>query len=169
MLKHLLEQSSKSPMHFYNEFVMDDQKIMERKAQKTALSNEDIEHYRKNEIRNFFNQPKLTELSHILQNIISDSVFNMVQCSKVSDYDLSNLEEQIEKNLYTCRAKMCNCKNHPWNKTIKIPKCKTSIFFGLKISQTVHTYYNNKFQFGQTKASSVTIKIALKVKVQSVK
>lgn len=116
MLKHLLEQSSKTPMHFYNEFIMDDRKIMERKAQKTALSNEDIERYRDNEISNFFNQPKLPELSNMLQNMICDSVFNMVQCSKVSDYDLTSLDEQIEKSLYTCRAKRCNCKNIASNK-----------------------------------------------------
>lgn len=166
MLKQLLEQSSKAPMHFYNEFIMDDRKIMEGKAQKTALSNEDIERYRKNEISNFFNQPKLPELSNILQNIICDSVFNMVQCSKVSDYDLSSLDEQIKKSLYTCKAKTCNnCKNLAsnkwivWNKSFKFQGVKHLFSSDLIIiCLTVYTYYNKKiikFQFGQ-------IKIALK-------
>ncbi|KAL1490100.1 hypothetical protein ABEB36_012841 [Hypothenemus hampei] len=107
-LKNLLELSSKAPMPVYDEFIMNNKSIIERKIQKTPITNEDIELYRRHEIQNFCNQLKLNDLSNILQTVIHESILQLVQCQNLS-YNLRNIDEKIEKSLYVCKNKTCPC------------------------------------------------------------
>ncbi|XP_076253363.1 uncharacterized protein LOC143191826 [Rhynchophorus ferrugineus] len=108
--KFNLELITKTPSHYYTEFVMSDQAIMSSKKVDTPLSVEDIASFRKWETEKFLKQLKITELSTIFQNIIYESLMMVAKCP-LMECNIKEINEKIKKQIFSCKNIECTCHN----------------------------------------------------------
>lgn len=102
--------TTRTPPHYYTEFIMSDQEIMSSKKVNTPLSVEDIARFRKIETEKFLKQLKITELSNIFQNIIYKSLMVVTKCP-LKESNIKEINEKIKKQIFNCKNIDCICHN----------------------------------------------------------